>query len=170
MREADGLAVALDDPSAERGPQRGCRDAGTPQHGVRRSTERRNQPQCVARAARQAGDPGAEELLDVLRERQGLERIELAVETANELQSVERIAAGPFVDAQERLARNRAAGSTKKKPVQRADAQWPDAQALDDRTPECKLEAVGCCHFATPLCKQHTYSCIVDPPERERQR
>ena len=63
----------------------------------------------VARGRRKTGEPRAHELVERLGNRQRLERVDVHVENARQLQREERIAARPLVDAEQRLARERPA-------------------------------------------------------------
>jgi len=76
-------------------------------------------------------DPRPHKLFEGLRNREGLKRVDVRVENAGQLEREEWITARPFVDAEQRLPRERPVHAVAQEPVERADAERPYDQMPD---------------------------------------
>ena len=113
------------------GGERLRRNTSTLEERHRRRSQCRSERKGVARGCRKADETRAHDLVQRLRNRQRLERVDVLGKDASELQREERISARALVDAQQRLARERPADLVVKEPVQRTDAQRADPQPFN---------------------------------------
>ncbi len=113
------------------GGERLRRNTGALEERFRRRSQCRSERKRVARGRRKPDETRADELVQRLRNRQRLERVDVLVKDASQLQREERISARALVDAQQRLARERPADLVVKEPMQCADAQRADPQPFD---------------------------------------
>ena len=122
VRETDRPVLALDDVRGERRLERVSRNAGTLEERLRRGAQRRRDGERLASERGQVGDPRAHELLERLGYREGLEGIDVLVESSRHLEREEGIAARPFVDTEQCLAREGPSQPVAQKSMKRPDA------------------------------------------------
>ena len=132
-------------------------------------------PSAEANARRLSGgvgkraEPLAHELLERLRDRKRLERVDVGVEHAGQFEREERVPARALVDPEQRLPREWSVEPVVQKAVQGADAEGPDRQPPDALLLERLFElrwprALDC----APR-EQHEHAVGLDPSQRERE-
>jgi hypothetical protein len=131
VREANRPVLALDHIRGEGGPERIYRNARSLEERLRRTTQRGGERERLTGRGRQLVDPRAHELFERLGNREGLKRVDVRVENAGQLEREEWITARPFVDAEQRLPRERPVHAVAQEPVERADAERPYDQVPD---------------------------------------
>ena len=129
--EANRAVLALDHVRGDRRRERVGRNPRPLQERLRRRPECRGERERVARRRGKSGEPRADELVQRLRNRERLERVDVPVENACQLQREERITARPLVDAEQRLAGERPPEAVVQEPMERADAERSHPQPLD---------------------------------------
>ena len=169
MGEANRPAVALDHVRDDRRVQRLRRNARPLEHGLRGRAERRGERERLARGRREAGDPRAHELLERLGNRQRLNRIDVRVERAGQLQREERIPARRLVDPEQCLARKDLPSRSRRRPVERADAQRPQLQPPDGVPGERLLERGRLRSVGEPPGEQQEHVVRAQPSHREAE-
>ena len=86
------------------------------------------EPERLACRRGEAGQPRADQPVERLRDRQRLERVDVAVERAGELEREERVPTRALVDPEKRLACKRSAEPVAQQPMDGADAERPDRE------------------------------------------
>ena len=129
VREANRAVLALDHVRGECRRERVGRNTCPLQKRLRRRPQRRGERERVARHRGKSGEPRADELVQPLRNRKRLERVDVHLENACQLQREERIAARPLVDAEQRLAGERPPETVVQQPMERADAERSNRHA-----------------------------------------
>ena len=109
MRKPDRPALALDHVRVDSRLERVGRDPRPLEQRDRRGTERGCDSERVARAVGKSGEPCAQKLVEGLGDREWIERADVRLERAAQLQREERIPARSFVDAKQRLPGKRLA-------------------------------------------------------------
>ena len=156
MGEADRAVVALDHVRGDRRLEHACRNARPLKERLRRRPQRRGERERLARGRGQSGESRTHELFERLRNRERLERVDVLVENAGQLQRKERIPARRLVDAEQRLPRERPAESVAKQPMERADAERPNRQPLDSLRTERLLDPRRLPSVDEPPGEQHS--------------
>ena len=131
MGKANRAVLALDHVRGDCRRERVGRNTCPLQERLRRRPQCRGERERVARRRGKSGEPRANELVQRLRNRKRLERVDVHVENACQLQREERITAGPLVDAEQRLAGERPPETVAQQPMERADAERSNRQPLD---------------------------------------
>ena len=144
-------------------------DAHPLEERLRRRPQRRRQRQRLVGRRGQPGEPRAEELVEPLRHRQRLERVDVRVERAGQLQCEERIPARPLVDAEQRLASERPPQAVVQEPMERADAERTDRQPLQALRCERLLELRRLGPVGEPPGEQHEHRARGEPSQGERE-
>ena len=168
--EPNRPVLALDHVRGDGRVERVRRDARPLQERLRRRAQRRDERERLARGRRKRGDPRAHELVERLGNRQRLERVDVGVERAGQLQREERIAARPLVDAEQRLPREGPAEPVAQEPVDRADAERSHRQPPDALRAERLLEPRRLRPLDEPPGEQQAHVARVEPSQRERER
>ena len=106
------------------------RDARSLEQCLRGCSDRRCKTERIACRRWKAGQAYANQPFERLRHRQRFERIDIAVERPSDLEREERVAARALVDPEKCLACERSAETIAEQPVDRADAERPDLDAL----------------------------------------
>ena len=114
-------------------------------------------------------EPLAHELLERLRDRKRLERVDVGVEHACQLEREERVPARALVDAEQRLPREGSVEPVEQEAVQGADAERPDRQPPDALLLERLFELGRAWAFPEPPRQQHEHAVGLDPSQRERE-
>ena len=166
MREADRSVVALNDVCGERRVEGTFRDACLLEQHLRRRSDRRCETERIACRRWEAGQAHANQPLERRRDRQRFERVDVAVERAGDLEREERVPTRLFVNPEKCLACKRSAEPVAEQPVDGADAERPDLDALrrQDRLELRRLDSGD-----EPPGKQHADVPLLEPPEREGQ-
>src|SRR5262245_54549789 len=129
MREADRRVLARDHTGCEGWVERFCRDTRPRELRLGGGAERRHERERLTGGRGKSRQPRAQQLLERLGNRERRERVDVRRERPGELEREERIPSRSFVDAEQRLARERAAEPVAQEPMERAGAQrtYPDA-------------------------------------------
>ena len=131
VREPNRAVLALDHVRGDCRRERVGRNTCALQERLRRRPQCRGERERVTRHRGKCGEPCADELVQLLRNRERLERVDVHVENACQLQREERVTAGPLVDAEQRLAAERPPETVAQQPMERADAERSNRQPLD---------------------------------------
>ncbi len=140
MGEADRPVLAFDHVRNDSRDERVCRNARPLKERLRRRAQRRGERERLMSSRRETGDPRAHELFERLGNSKRLQRIDVRVENAGQLQREERISARRLVDAEQCLARERDADSIEQEAMQRANAQRSHREPFDTLRIERLLE------------------------------
>ena len=170
MREANRAVLALDHVRGECRRERVRRDTRPLQERLRRRPQRRRERERVARRRGKSREPRADELVERLRNRERLERVDVHVENACQLQRKERVTARPLVDAKQRLAREGPPETVVQQPMERADAERPNRQALDALRIQRLLERRRLRAVDEPPGEQHEHRARSESSQRKRER
>src|SRR5204862_5319738 len=127
--------------------------------------------ECERRAGlrRQLGQASPHELVQSLGHGQRLGGVDLFVESARDLERIERIAARVLVDTQQSLAREDAVQAISEECVQGTGAERPKRQPPNGRRRQCTLELRWLCSVREPTRKQQKHWARVESPQRERE-
>ncbi|MFL6013184.1 MAG: hypothetical protein ACJ74P_02595 [Gaiellaceae bacterium] len=169
VREANQPVLALDDMRGNRRFEDADGDARPPEQSLRGRAERRGERERPAGGCRECVDPGAYELLERLGDRERLQRVDVGVEDAGELEREERIPARPFVDAKQRLAREGRAEAVTQESVEGAGAQRSDRHSPDAIGGKRLLDPRRLRLVSEPAREQQEHSIRVQPAERKRK-
>src|SRR3954469_16337780 len=170
MGEANDAVVALDNARGDRGLERVCRNARPLQERFRRRPECRGERERLARGRGKPGETRADELVERLRHRERLERVDVHVKNADQLQGEERVPTRPLMDAEQCLAGERPLETVVEEPMQRADAERTYRQPLDALRGECALELRRLRSVEKPPSQQHEYTLRNQSSQRKRKR
>jgi len=133
MREADLADHALDDVRDQRRLERILGMSRGRQEVDRGRAEGGDERQRAARAFGQRRESSAYQVVQALRDRERLRRVDVHGQRSRELEGVERIPARGLVDAEQRWSREDAVEALAEDRLQRADGQGADMKTLDGR-------------------------------------
>ena len=167
MREANRAVLALDDVRGNGRFEGLDRDAGPAEQRLRRRAERGGERERPAGGCRKCGDPRADELLERLGDRERLQRVDVGVEDAGELEREERIAARPLVDAKQRLAREGRAEPVAQESVESTGAQRSDGHSPDAIAGKLLLDPRRRRLVTEPAREQQEHSIRIHPAQRK---
>ena len=103
MRETDERAVTFDDPRRDGGLERVCGDSRLLEQRLRRRADGGRDREGLLRPGGKRFEPRAHELVERLRDRKRPQRFDVSGKDARDLEREERVPAGAFVDAEQRL-------------------------------------------------------------------
>ena len=130
VREANRPVVALDDVRGQRGIERALRNAHSCENVLGRCSECRHETERIARSRREAPQPHTDEAIQGFRHGKRLQRVDVALERAGDLERKERVSSRPLVDPEERLTRECPTQPVAQQPMNRSDTQRSDLDAL----------------------------------------
>ena len=168
--EANRAVLALDHVRGDCRRERVGGNTCPLQERLRRRPQCRGERERVARHRGKSGEPRADELVQPLRNRKRLERVDVHVENACQLQREERITAGPLVDAEQRLAGERPPETVVQQPMERADAERSNRQPLDAPRIQRLLQPGRLGASDEPPGEQHENRARSESSQRKRKR
>ena len=169
VAEANRVLLADDHLRGSRLIERLLRDARLLEQRLGRRAERRCQRECLAARRREPFEPRPHERLERVRNRQRRDRVDVRPERARQLQREEWVAARPFVDAEQRLARERPAHPVAHEAVHRADAERLDREPPNPLGGERTFELGRLRRRPGPAREQHRQPGRRQPAQRERE-
>jgi hypothetical protein len=125
MREAD-RAVHVLEHLPGKGRFERVRNARRTEHGRRRTADRGDERQGLPRLFREIGEPAAYDTIQAVGHGEGLQGIDVCIQSPSQLERVERVSARNLVHTQERRSRERPSEPRPEKLVGRAEAQRAD--------------------------------------------
>ena len=140
MREPDSADHALDDVGGQRGLEHVLGMSRGTQEVDRSHAEGGDERQRAPRAFGQRRESSADQLVQALRDRERLRRVEVHGQRSGELERVEGIAARGLVDAEQRRSREDAVEPLAEDCLQCAGAERANPQPLERGRRECVLE------------------------------
>ena len=172
MREADRPLPQLEHALVERRGERVLADPGLAELRRGQPRLRRDQDERLVRRPRERVEPRRDELLQPPGHRQRLRRVAhrvLVAERPRELEGVHRVPARDLVQPEERRARHRPPELVAEDAVDRADAERPDADALDPVRAERLLDRGPPVVLAEPA-RPDDEHVVAETPQREAER
>ena len=169
MGEADHAAVTLNHVRRLGRPEHVGLDAESLQERRRRRTKGGSERESGAGGFGEPGESSAHELVQRLRDGQRLERTNVPVEIAGQLERIERVAGRLIVNPEQGLVCVRLAATLVQQPVESPEAERSDRDLSDAFQGERTLQVRRFDRIHDPTGKQGQDRGAVKPAERKRQ-